>query len=457
MAGIGFSLNKLLRHDSLTRTFAAYTVAGIISGGPWLISIFAISILALMVTAVPEYRQPIAQFQMSITYLIAGSLIFSGSVSNAFSRYASDQVFMNRSTYIISNLNGLMMIITTLGGVFAFFYVLYFFPEQDLLYRCLLIGNFIVLSNSWVVITLLTALKDYQLILKIFFVSYGVIVGLGYSLRGFGLDGFMFSFLIGQLVLLLTLFFAVYKEYPTNSIIDFHFLKKNSMFGLLICSGLFFNLAVWIDKFVFWYSPQTGYPVIGSFHASSLYDVPILIAYLCLLPGMAVFLLLIETDFADYYSNFNESIREGKSFACIQIAGDQMIAFAFNVIYSIIKIQALVIIIIFQFGEKILAFVHASVLYYNILNVAVIGTSLQVVLLAIIDILYYLDRRWDVFILSFLFFVLNLIFTPLSVHFGPFFYGYGFTCALAIVCTLGIYFLHEEFTDLEYKVIMLHP
>lgn len=167
------------------------------------------------------------------------------------------------------------------------------------------------------------------------------------------------------------------------------------------------------------------------------------------------FLLLIETNFSDYYNRFNEAIRNGKSLDYIKIAGDQVNTYALNVIYSIVKIQALVIIIMLQFGEKILALLNISILYYNLLYIAVIGTSLQVLLLAIVDILYYMDRRWDVFVISIAYFILNLVFTLLSIYMGPFYYGYGFTLALACVCVLGMYFLNEEFNDLEYKVIML--
>lgn len=455
MAGIGFSLRKILSHNSLTRTTAAYAVAGIISGGPWLISVLGIVILAILINAMPGPHQSIMQFQASITYLIAGSLILSGAAGNSFSRYAADQLFLNKPAYIVSNLNGMMSLITTLAGLFSFFYVLFLFPEQNLVYKFLLMGSFVVLCNLWIVITLLTALKDYKIILKAFFFSYLILVSLAYLLRHYGLSAFMFSFLLGQLILLFILFTAIYKEYPTNSIIDFHFMEKNKLFKILIFSGFFFNLAVWIDKLIFWYTPSTSYQVIGPFRASWLYDLPIFIAYLCLLPGLAAFLLLMETNFSDFYANFNESIRRGKSLASIKIAGDQMITYALNVIYCIVKLQAITVILIFQFGEKLLAVLHVSGLFYNLLYVAVIGTSLQVILLAIINILYYMDRRWDVCVLSFLFFLFNGIFTPISIYLGPFYYGFGFTCALAFVCTLGMYFLNREFTDLEYKTIML--
>lgn len=455
MAGIGFSLRKILKRDSLTRVIAAYTVAGIISGGPWLISILGIVVLAVTISIIPEYHQAISQFQISITYLVATSLIFSGLAGNSFSRYVADQIFLNRPTYVISNLNGLLLVLTVAGGFLSFLFVLLFFPQQSVCFRFFFMGSFVILSGIWVVISLLTGLKDYKIILFAFFLSYAVIVGLAYSLRKHGLDAYMFSFLIGQLMLLFILIVAVYKEYPTNSIIDFHFLEKNSMFKILIYGGFLFNLAIWVDKFVFWYNPNTSYAVIGPLRASWIYDLPIFLAYICSLPGMAVFLLLMETNFADYYEHFHDSIRRGKSMSYIKMTGEQMMGYAFNVIYSVVKIQAIVIIIIFQFGVDILKLLNISVLSNNLLYIAVIGTSFQVMFLAIVNILYYMNRLTDVFFLTLVFFVLNLALTIGSIHLGPFYYGFGFTLALVITCTYGMHLLNAEFTDLEYKVIML--
>jgi uncharacterized membrane protein len=74
MAGIGFELRKLLKRDSLLGMMQAYAYAGIISSGPWVLSIIGILVIGLMSVSmvVPEFL--ITQFQVSVTYLIAFSL-----------------------------------------------------------------------------------------------------------------------------------------------------------------------------------------------------------------------------------------------------------------------------------------------------------------------------------------------------------------------------------------------
>jgi uncharacterized membrane protein len=48
MAGIGFELRKLLKRDSLLGLMQAYTYAGIIGSGPWVLSIVGILIIGLL-------------------------------------------------------------------------------------------------------------------------------------------------------------------------------------------------------------------------------------------------------------------------------------------------------------------------------------------------------------------------------------------------------------------------
>jgi len=455
MAGIGFSLKKIIKYDSLSSIVAAYTTAGVISSAPWIISILSILILGAFLSITPVYHESVMQFQISITYLVAGSLIVSGFAQNSFSRYVADQLFLNRSEYIIPNFHGMILLVTALSGCLSFFLILFFFPEQSIAYRFLFMGSFVTLSNAWVVINLLTGLRDYTIIVKAFILSYGLIVCLGYLLRDIGIDGLMMGYFVGQLILIITLISTLYEAYPTKNLIDFHFLKKNKVYKILMLSGLFFNMAIWVDKFVFWYCPSTSHYVIGPLRGSFFYDVPIYIAYLTVVPGMGVLLFLVETSFADYYERFHEAIRNGKSLSYIQIMREQMVNHAHNVIYSIVKMQAFTILLVFLMGERILSLFNISPIYKNLLFVDVIGTSLQVVCLGILNLLYYVDRRNEAFRLTVMFFTLNLIFSIWSIYMGPFYYGYGFTISLVVTCTFGMSLLDKAFSNMEYEIIVL--
>ena len=109
MAGIGFELRKLLKKDTLFGLLEAYTYAGIIGSGPWVLSIVGILIIGLLSTAVVVPAYLVTQFQTSVTYLIASSLIFTGCAQLAFTRFVSDRLFEKRNDLILGNLNGVLM------------------------------------------------------------------------------------------------------------------------------------------------------------------------------------------------------------------------------------------------------------------------------------------------------------------------------------------------------------
>ena len=426
-----------------------------LSSTPWIIAILSIMILSLFIGNSPNYHQIVVQFQITITYLVAGSLIISGVAQHSFSRFVADELYVNNTSSIIPNVHGIICLVSTLAGCLSFVFVLCFFPLQSIVFRFLFIGCFVTLSNLWIIINLLTGLKDYTIIILAFIVSYTSIVLLGFLLRHLGLEGLLFSYFFGQLELIALLMSALYYQYPANKTIEFHFLKKNKMYKILMVSGLCFNLAVWVDKFVFWYTPITSHHIIGPLRSSLFYDVPIFIAYLTVTPGMAVLFFLVETNFSEYYLRFHEAIRDGQSLRYIQIMRDQMINHAYQVIYAIVKIQTVTLILVFQMGDEILTLFHISTIYKNLLFIDVIGTSFQVILLAILNLLYYMDRKEETLLLTILFFVLNLSLSILSIQIGPFYYGFGFTSALIITCTYGMYLLEKQFCDLEYKLIML--
>ena len=54
----------------------------------------------------------VTQFQTSVTYMVAGSLILTGLVQLAFTRFVSDRLFEKRKDAILPNLHGLMLVTT---------------------------------------------------------------------------------------------------------------------------------------------------------------------------------------------------------------------------------------------------------------------------------------------------------------------------------------------------------
>lgn len=455
MAGIGFELRKLLRRDTFSSLVLAYTYAGVISSGPWVLSIVAVLIIGVL--SVPVVLPPdlVRQFQTILTYLIATSLILTGMVQLSFTRYAADRIFSKEHFRLLPNLNGLILLVTTVSGLLGFPAALLGFPQHSMLLRLLVGACFVTLCNVWISAILLSGLKAYKSILLNFSIGYGLALLLAWWLRHGNLEGLMLAFLTGQFVLFMGMLYVVYRGYPSRQFIEFDFLRPGRMYLSLVFTGLFYNLGIWADKFVFWLHSWTGERVVGFLRASQVYDLPVFIAYLAIIPGMAVFLLRMETDFVEYYDRFYDAVREGGSLSYINEMKDEMVRIAREGIYDIMKIQGIATLLVVAGGRTLLQWAGIAEVHLPLLYIQVVAAGFQVVLLGLLNVFFYLDRRRRVLLLTALFAVLNGLLTWLSIWLGPFVYGYGFALALVITIAIGMALLDRDLDRLEYETFML--
>ena len=455
MAGIGFEIKKILKRESYLSIFTAYAYAGIIGSGPWILSILGVLLIGLMSVALVVPHALITQFQVTITHLMAMSLMLTGFLQLGFTRYIADRLFEKDIDAILPNFIGSIFVTTLIAGLFGMGMAVFAFPKMDAVFRILLIANFVVLCNIWIATIFLSGMKNYKEILVLFALGYSIAVFSAVVLHKSELNGLLLGFLLGHFTLLVGMMILIIRSYPSDRFIEFDFLRKKRMFISLIWTGFFFNLGVWIDKYIFWYTPSTGISVIGPFNASLIYDLPIFLAYLSIIPGMAVFLVRMETDFVEYYQKFYDAVREGGTLDYIHEMRDEMVSIARQGIFEIIKIQAMAILIIFVTAPALLNVFGISQYYISLLYIDVVGAGLQVVFLGIMNVLFYLDKRILALFLTALFALLNFIFSMLSVHLGATWYGYGFTVSLLVTVVVGLFLLDRKLAILEYETFML--
>ena len=111
MAGIGFELRRMLRKDTLLGLVQAYAYASVIGSGPWVLSIVGILLIGIFSASVVIPGSLVTQFQTSVTYLVACSLIYTGLVQLAFTRFISDRLFEKRKDMVLPNLHGLLVLV----------------------------------------------------------------------------------------------------------------------------------------------------------------------------------------------------------------------------------------------------------------------------------------------------------------------------------------------------------
>jgi len=454
MAGIGFELRRILQRDTLSSLLSAYAYAGIIGSGPWVLSILGVLAVGLLSATAQGPGPTVTQFQVTVTYLIVASLILTGPLQLSFTRFCADRLFEHRREWVLRNFHAVMLLVTWLSGSVGLVLAILLFERESATFRLTSVAGLVLLSNIWIATIFLSGMKRYRTIVGLYAGGYGVSVAAAFALRGFGLEGLMAGFVTGQALLLAGAIALMLREFPAERFVSFEFFDRTYHFRSLMWAGLVYNLAVWADKLMFWYWPPTSEAVIGPLRASMIYDLPIFLAYLAIIPGMAVFLVRIETDFAECYEAFYDAVREGGSLPEIVHLRDSMVVAARNGILEIIKIQAIACLLVFCVGDMILRWLNFSPYYLAPLYVMVVAASLQVVVLGVLNLFFYLDRRRAALAVCIVFLVLNVALTALSLALGPPFYGYGFALAALVAAVVGLLRLDQVFADLEYDTFM---
>jgi uncharacterized membrane protein len=454
MAGIGFELRRLLRDRSFLGLLRGYGYAGLITSGPWVFSIMGVMVIGLLSVGriLPSAR--VAAFLVSINYLMAASLMFTGGFQILFTRYISDRLYEKRDDQVIPNLAGALTVVGVSGAVVSGAILAIFFKE-DLVYKLLMVGNFVTLCEIWIVVVLVSGLRVPEKILASFFIGYALSVGGALALRSFGINGLLAGFLFGQTVMFYLMLAVIIQNHPLAKLVQYGFLDRGKVYLSLAATGFFFNAGIWADKFIFWMNPETSSPVIGPLRSSIVYDLPIFIAYLSIIPGMAVFLVRIETDFAEQYEAFYGAVRDGDTLRHIQKIKASMVYTIRQGIYEILKVQGLTVLLLMMAGPAVLRMFGISHLYLPLYQVDLVGVGVQVVMLATFNVFFYLDQRLMALLLSILFVVSNIGLTLITQSMGPMYYGYGFALAVSLTSFVGLVVLSRKLRSLEVDTFMM--
>ncbi|OLQ71271.1 histidine kinase [Photobacterium proteolyticum] len=454
MAGIGFELRKILKKNSLLSMLEAYGLAGLISSGPWVISILALLAIGILSIGIVFPTNVIVQFLVIVTYLMAGSLIISGLFQLLLTRFISDLLFAEEEHRIIPNLLG-SMLVTSLIAAAVGSGVMALSTQLEPAVKITIFTCLVLLCNQWLIIIFLSGMKEYYRIFFTIMLSYGLMIVLSVTLPPFGLLGLMVIFCGCQAVLTFAFLYHVIRDFPAKQLISFEFLNPKKVFYSLLFCGFLYNLGVWLDKFVFWFRDETSHQVIDLFRASYIYDLPIFVAYLAIIPGMAVFMLRMETDFADACLKFYDAVREGATLDSIFLLKDKMILACQQSIYEIFKVQGMTLALLLLWAEDILVSLNIDLAYLHLLYVDLVGVSLQVLVMSILNVMFYLDKRYSALALTALMAVGNFVLAHLSIDLGPVYYGYGFAITMLVTTIIGLIMLDRQFDDLEYHTFML--
>ncbi len=457
MAGIGFELVTLLKKNSYSSLLRAYSLSTLISAGPGLFIMFSLGIVCFFSLFTTPTAQTVQQFLSIIIYLFSGSMIISSFFQYTFFRFVADATFLKQFNTITPNFLGVLFLQLLLSTSFSLPVVFYFFSIYSNTLKIIIISAFIILSMIWIATVLLTGFKSYRRIVWAFVVGYTsmIIMHFMFEQQQHDLIFLLFEFLVAQCILFAFLLHAIIDFYPTNRLIQFDFLKKENLYYTLVFANFFYNLGFWIDKYLFWYNSYTGYTSFSPLRSSPAYDIPMFIASLTIIPGASVFILHMESQFSLIFPKIMQTIFKQKTLAEINTICNDLVRAGQETLYRLMKTQAIVDIILVLFALFLFSIVHILPIYLNILFILVLGASFNVILWALLNMLYYMTNYRHALYVSFIFVISNFFFTLASLHAGPLYYGYGFSCSSLLAMIVALLFLNKDFKNIQYTAFMM--
>src|SRR5256885_15433414 len=113
---MGFELGTRLRRESLLGVIRAYGYAGIISSGPWVLSILGVMLVGALSVGVVLPAERVREFLVAITYIMAGSLILTGLLQLMFTRFVADRLFQRKRQVVLPHLLRVLTVTTAVAG-----------------------------------------------------------------------------------------------------------------------------------------------------------------------------------------------------------------------------------------------------------------------------------------------------------------------------------------------------
>ncbi len=455
MAGIGFELKKLTNHDNLMGVLHAYMSAGLAAAGPWLFTILAIAGITVLYAEGLSYSALI-HFRIILVYNLAASLVLSAPVFMVVTRYIADGISQKNVTNVPSALLGCMVMMLMIQLPVALFFYGYYF-ELPLSLRLSAMANLFLLSGVWLLGVFLMALKDFRTINWSYGIGMLIAVLMAQWLRvDYGSVGMLNGFSAGIMIIVFSLTAKVFSEYP---------YRYNSPFGMLVffkryyqlaLGGLFYNLAIWVDKLIMWFAPERTKLLPSKMIFYPNYDSAMFLAYVTIVPAMAVFFLSVETSFFERYRRFYDDILDHKPLSRIKENGQKMLDSILYHARTFMVVQGSITFIAIVLAADILELVNFSFRQVGIFRLGTLGGMLHVLALFQMIILSYFDSRMRVMWLQLFFLISNIIFTYITMEMGFAYYGYGYFLSCALTFLLTSFVLYRFMVNLPYHAFITH-
>lgn len=454
MAGIGFELRRMIdARQGLVARIRGYASAGLISSGPWLVTIFTLGILSAFA---PHFasRQEFDLFRGLVTYAFAFSLIVLGVLQMTVTRKVADWLYTKSYKRVLPAFNACVLVVAVVQIVIGAAFCAIARLPTGLSFAA--VSLYVTVSLTWLSLIWLGITREFDVVLK----GYGsgalvVFLLVGVFPKPVDATGLLGSYALGQAIILVYLWRAIVRGLRGDGERSFAVLRSVPEFPRLMAVGLAYNAAIWIDKIIFWIVDGIGpHPMI---HFHPLYDTCCFLAYMTVIPALAVNLVRVETGFYECYRSYFGAILGGRPLKVIERRRHAMFDNLKEGMNHLLRIQGAVTVLVLVFAPYLIDAVGMPPASVRVFRAVTVGAFFHVMLLVTVLMQLYFDLRWQALWTSLLFLVLNTVLALVSLDAGLWTYGFGYPAAALVALLTGYALLAKSSQHLDYYVFTSQP
>lgn len=445
MAGIGFTLRKLARKDDIMGVVQGYFFSAIVYTGPWLFTIFSLGML-MQLGSKYLLVEEMATFRLIIIYNFAFSLVLSAPIYMVATRFLADIIYAKDVSKAPGMFFGSMILLYGIQVPLAAMFYLWY-ANLELWTGISAFINYCLIAGIWLISTFLTALKAFRFVTSAFGVGMFIAMICSAILASeYSVGGMLLGYSIGLTFIYFSLIARIFVEYPYQIKHVFDILEYFKKYWELALSGLVYNMAIWVDKWIMWFCPEREklYSGLVSFPN---YDSAMFLAFLTIVPAMALFVFSIETQFFERYLRFYRDIQQHATYVRIEKNHQGIIESIVEGSRNLFVLQGSLGFALILIAPTIFTMFEINFLQLGIFRFGVLGAMFHVLTLYLTIILSYFDFRGVVLGIQIIFLVTNTIFSLISMNLGFLFYGYGYFLAAVVTFVsafiITLYYLYQ--------------
>ncbi|WP_319202636.1 exopolysaccharide Pel transporter PelG [uncultured Ilyobacter sp.] len=456
MAGIGFEFRKLFsKSDSTLGDLKAIAYSTLVSVGPWLITTISLNFLMIISREYIFIRDERVLFMSTVLYCFIFSQLLATPWQYVVTRYMSDCIYQKRSNELRKTYIGVIKIII----IMAFIMGSLFLRNSPLpyYYKKMAVILFTLLSASWIGMCFVNVLKNYKFVAFSYFAGNLLAMVLGFYLiknpidfpENFLATNLIFAYTMGILLTFLLLSYYLLSAFKEREGTEFGFLKYLKGYSSLFFMGLFYILGIWVHLFIVWTKGE-HYIIAETFTASPFYEVALFYAFFITIPSMVYFVVFLETKFFPDYKTYYAHISYKGTLEDIDKSLATMMDVLKREMFYCMEMQFFISISLALLSKLIFENFGLDLYLLDLFRISLFSAFCAVFISMIITIFLYFDARIQALMVSFVFFITDLLFSLYFVKLGNEYTGVGFFLSSFITLLFANILLDKLFKNISY-------